>query len=431
MQTVDFPTMARLTANQATWLAILALALTVRLAAGAWWQARLPADQQFYFGDSLSYWLLGQAIERGEPYQYLSPDARVFRAPGYPLMLAALFRIAGDDAPVMAARALSAVLGTLAVAVIGWWTTQLFDPRAGRLAGWIAAFYPGGVSLSAFVLSEAPFCPFMLIELALWGLAWRATFARHALTLAACAGIAGAMATLIRPSWLLFTPLALVVGLAIDCQRGRQLLLGVAIAASFVACMLPWWIRNGNVTGHFVATTLQVGASLYDGLNPQADGGSNMAVVEPIAAAERAAVGVDDNFEYRLDRRLTRAALDWAADHPARVAQLALIKLVRLWNIWPNEPSLRSWPLRVVVLVSYTPLVCLGLAGAWRFTPRGWPYVLAWLPAIYFTLLHLVFVSSIRYREPAMLALIVLAAGVLAGAPRHAAPESKLPATAS
>ena len=54
----------------------------------------------------------------------------------------------------------------------------------------------------------------------------------------------------------------------------------------------------------------------------------------------------------------------------------------------------------------------------WRFTPRGWPYVLAWLPAVYFTLLHVVFIGSIRYREPAMLALAVLAAGVIAGAAR-------------
>jgi 4-amino-4-deoxy-L-arabinose transferase-like glycosyltransferase len=413
--------MARLSTNHATWLVILTFALAARLAAGAWWQSRIPPEQEFYFGDSLSYWVLGQTIERGEPYEYRTPDYRVFRAPGYPLLLAGLFRVFGDNGPVMAARALSAVLGTLAVAVIGWWATRLFDRRSGLWAGWIAALYPGGVSMGAFVLSEAPFCPFMLFELALWGLAWRAASNKHAAALAAGAGAAAAIATLIRPSWLLFTPLALAIGLAIDNRRRRQLLMGAVVCASFAACMLPWWIRNAHVTGHFVATTLQVGASLYDGLNPTADGGSNLAFVPEFVAAERAAGASGtqhDMFEYRLDRRMTAAAVAWAREHPGRAAQLALIKFVRFWNVWPNEPSLRDWPLRLVVFCTYAPLLCLGVAGAWRFTPRGWPYVLAWLPAIYFTLLHAVFVSSIRYREPAMLALGVLAAGVLAGAAR-------------
>ena len=38
------------------------------------------------------------------------------------------------------------------------------------------------------------------------------------------------------------------------------------------------------------------------------------------------------------------------------------------------------------------------------------PYVLCWLPAVYLTLLHDI-CCSIRYREPAMLALIVLLLG--------------------
>ncbi|MBI3838879.1 MAG: glycosyltransferase family 39 protein [Planctomycetia bacterium] len=408
--------MASSTGHRATWILIIAVAVALRLAAGVWWQSRLPAEQPFYFGDSASYWTLGKTIAHGEPYQYESPEARVFRTPGYPLLLAGLFSIFGDDAPVMMARALSAVLGGLAVAVVGWWTTRLFDHRTGRCAGWIAAFYPGAISMGAFVLSEAPFCPLMLLQLALWGLAWRAPSNERAIILALAGGVAGAFATLVRPSWLLFTPCALLVALAFDKYRLRQGLVGIAMCASFVLGMLPWWIRNLQVTGHFVVTTLQVGASLYDGLNPTADGGSNMNFVPRFAAQQHVfdAMGAEADFEYRLNRRLQRAAVDWAVANPARVAELAWIKFVRIWNVWPNEPSLRTWPMRLAVCATYAPLLCVGIFGAWRFTRRGWPYLLAWLPAVYFTLVHLVFVGSLRYREPAMLALAVLAAGALA-----------------
>ena len=93
------------------------------------------------------------------------------------------------------------------------------------------------------------------------------------------------------------------------------------------------------------------------------------------------------------------------------MAELAAIKLVRLWNLWPNERQFSTWPIRLAVALGYLPVLALGLAGAVGSFRRGWPYVLCWLPAAYFTLLHVVFVSSIRYREPAMLALMVLAAG--------------------
>ena len=413
--------MASLSGQRAAWILVIAVAVVVRLAAGAWWQSRLPAEQSFYFGDSMSYWALGKTIAQGEPYQYESSDARVFRTPGYPLLLAGLFRVFGDDAPVMAGRGLSAILGGLAVGIIGWWTSLLFDDRAARCAGWIAALYLGGVSMGAFVLSEAPFCPLMLLQLALWGLAWRAPSNERAIALALGGGVAGAAATLMRPSWLLFTPFALLVGLAFDKHRTRQCLVGISMGFSFALCMVPWWVRNLQVTGHFVATTLQVGASLYDGLNPAADGGSNMSFVPQFAAQQHVfdSMGADADFEYRLNRRLERAAIDWAVANPARVAELAWIKFVRIWNMWPNEPSLRNWPLRLTVFATYTPLLCLGLVGIWRFTRGGWPYILAWLPAVYFTLLHLVFVGSLRYREPAMLALTVLAAGALVSATAH------------
>jgi 4-amino-4-deoxy-L-arabinose transferase-like glycosyltransferase len=415
------------------WILVLVVAFATRLAFGFWWQSRLPAGQPFFFGDSDSYWQLGHEIAAGQPYEYRSPDAKILRTPGYPLLLAGPIWLFGEQTPVMLGRATSAVFGTLAVAVVGWWTTWLFDSRSGIIAAWLAALYPGAVSMGGFILSEAPFTPFMLLHLALWGLAWRSSRTSSALALALGGGVAGAVATLIRPSWLLFIPFALAIGVVFDRRRARQLVVGIAMSASFVACMLPWWIRNARVSGHFVATTLQFGASLYDGLRPTADGASDMSFVPAFVAeqraVDRAAPRPDgETFEYRLDQRMLQASLDWARANPQRVLQLAAIKFARVWNVWPNEPSMRRWPIRLAILATYVPLLVCSIAGAWKYSRRGWPYVLAWLPAVYLSLLHMVFVSSIRYREPAMLALIVLAAGFVAELARGRGASDPLPA---
>jgi 4-amino-4-deoxy-L-arabinose transferase-like glycosyltransferase len=419
------PTMPRLTSHRTAWIAILAVALCARLAAGVWWQSRL-GDRHFFFGDSVGYWELARTVAHGEPYQYLSPEARVFRTPGYPVVLASLFVVAGDDPPVLAARALSALFGTISVGIAGWWTTQLFDARAGLISGWLTALYPGSIALGVFVLSEAPFCPLMLAQLALWSAAWRATNKRHATWLAIAAGVTASCAVLMRPSWLLFTPFAIAVGLLFVCDRSRQLLIGGLMTAALVLCLVPWWIHNARVTGRFVPTTLQVGASLYDGLHDGATGASDMRFVPELTERERTDGDPNDPdvFEYRVDRRMERESLAWAAAHPGRVAELVGIKFMRMWNVWPNEPAFRSWPMRLAMLLTYGPLLVLSLIGIWRFTSWGWPYTLAWLPAVYLTLLHVIFVSSLRYREPAMLALAALAAGVLARATRKDAPAA-------
>ena len=73
----------------------------------------------------------------------------------------------------------------------------------------------------------------------------------------------------------------------------------------------------------------------------------------------------------------------------------------------PDEPFLT----RLSKILRYVPIMLLALVGVWRTRRLDWPYRLCWLPAVYFTLLHVVFVASMRYRDPAMLVMIVLAAG--------------------
>lgn len=396
----------------------MAVALVVRLSAVAWWQAR--HGEQFVFGDSYSYWALGQAIAAGEPYQYGTPDARVFRTPGYPLVLAAVFRIGGADVSAFWARAVGAVLGTAAVGLTYLLARRLFDPRVGIVAAALASVYPGAVAMSIFVLAEAAFCPLLIAQLIAWVASHQSTASGSRLGWSAVAGALAALATLVRPSWLLFTPLAIAVSWAIGPNRWQRAGQGAWMLAAMLVVMSPWWVRNWHVTGHFVPTTLQAGASLYDGLNPVADGSSDMAFVGRFIAEERREdAWATEPFEYRLDRRMRRAALDWAADHPAEVWRLAAVKFGRMWNLWPNDPEFRGAGLQTVVAISYVPIMLAGLYGVWRFALWRWPVALCWLPAAYLTLLHVIFVSSIRYREPAMFGMLVLAAAAITTAARH------------
>jgi 4-amino-4-deoxy-L-arabinose transferase-like glycosyltransferase len=393
--------------------AILAAALVLRVVAGIWWQERLPEGKKFGFGDSEGYWVLARTIAKGEPYAY--GGMKIFRTPGYPTLLAPLFLLR-DNPPVLWARLLGAAMSTAAVAGVAGLAWLLFDQKTALVAAAIAAVYPEAIALGAFVLSEAPFAPLMVLQLIFWTLAWRANNLERITGWSLAAGFAAGLATLMRPSWLLFVPFAAAIGFVAFRERRKQSLIGIVMLLGLCLTMSPWWVRNYLVAGRFVPTSLQVGASLYDGLSPSATGASDMRFVPQFIAEQRAAdakagAAKTGLFEDRLDRRMRDAALAWAKKNPGRVLQLAAIKFVRMWNLLPNASEFQSNTLRLILAASYAPVIGLALLGAWRFARRDWPCLLCLLPAIYLTCLHVVFVSSIRYREPAMLPLIVLAAG--------------------
>lgn len=180
--------------------------------------------------------------------------------------------------------------------------------------------------------------------------------------------------------------------------------------------MLPWWVRNYAVSGQFVPTSSEVGASLVDGLNPSATGASDMTFKDNLLWATRfdpERLQQPTQFELAIDRTYRDYALTFARREPRRVLELGVIKFSRMWNIWPNENEFRSWPMRLVVAATYLPLLVLIFLGLRRWG-RQWTCWLLFSPAIYFTLLHMIFVSSIRYRLPPLLPLMAIAAAVIA-----------------
>ncbi len=413
---------------------VLSLAMAVRVVAAVVWQAQIAENQRFVWGDSGTYWEIAENWMQEAQYPFGQPPQKVFRTPGYPALLTLGMQVGawtGYTFTPFHARLMGCFLGTLAVWLLIGWTVDLTgDQRVGLIAGALMAIEPGAISMSVFLLAEAAFIPLLVLSLWSWTVAWRQKNLISLVFIGLMTGVITGAAILVRPSWLLFAPL--VCGLAFLCynQRPKQIALGIAVALGISLSMMPWWYRNYQLTGRWVPTTLQVGASLYDGWNPQADGSSDMthgyAATRPLFLKYRQQVEGHiadrdyDGFqqaalelEIANNDYLQQAAIQWGRENPVQLSRLFFIKIWRTWRPWPEANEVNSWLLTTISVLSFVPLMLLAIVGAWRHACRDFAWGLCVWPAIYVTLLHGVFVGSLRYRQPAMIPLIVLSAVVI------------------
>jgi len=395
------------------WIALIGIALSVRLGAAAAWDWRFQG--RLVFGDSVSYWHLARAVGQGEPFQY-GEYGRVFRTPGYPLLLAPLFLVAGESPPFFLARAIGAILGTLGVIATGWLGKLLWDDRVGWCAAFLAAIHPECVLSSVPILSEAAFCPVWVLHLVCLAALMRFAKLRTAWAWAVGAGVTAGAAVLIRPSALLWLPFVFPFLLLVH-RKDLPLRLPAVMGGIAIVVLMPWWIRNYVVTGHWILTTTQVGPSLYDGCHPNADGGSNMDFMKAAVDETKESLGERGNdslaVELEIDRRLRRDALRWMGANPGQFLRLAAVKLRRFWSPIPNERAFNTFPINLVTAAGFWVVLLPAAAGLMPGKARRIAFVTCWLPAVYFTFLHVVFVSSVRYRQPVMFGLIAAAAPVL------------------
>ena len=390
-----------LTTQRWLWL-VCALGLGLRLSAVGAVQVGMLGHRagqgRFVFADSEAYWALGTRLASGESYQF--GHNWTFRTPGYPSFVALVVLVFGKS--VIMVRIAQAFAGALACVPAYYLGRRWFGPRAGLLGAVLTALDPYLLLSCGLVISETVFSLLLVLTLsALAALGQRIRWGRSAI-----AGVLAGLAVLVRPSFLFFVP---VGWLLCACRFRRQKVwlanLTIALVVSLLI-LVPWWIWACYRTGGVVLTTTMAGASLHDGLGPQATGTSDMRFMSQ---------GDPGWTERERDAYWRQQALQWAIGHPGDVLRLAGVKFLKFWSPWPNAPGLKTPLVQVASAVWVVPLYVLVGYGVWRFLRR--PVVVGLLagPATYFCALHMVFVSSIRYRIVALPGLLVLGAGVVAG----------------
>jgi len=454
-------------------LTILLVALGLRILAACGLQSLLDHRWHRDFliaGDAEGYWMLAQRISAGEDYSIYTPPRYALRMPGFPALLAIPVTFFGPK--LFAARLFLAFVGTLGCWLVFRLGRDLFNVRVGLMAAVLAAISPVLVVFSETILSETAFAVTMLWSLlaghhlycclnperlnltsetashpsdidsllsgsplsdssppanvathvsTTGGHDWRSRFhpGGRAGFQALHTGLAIAAGVMMRPSWILAAPIVAALLTLLSKPRPRAALAGGIVILAMVLALLPWGLRNQRVTGHFTFTTFWMGPSLYDGLNPVATGDSNMEFYD----RDRLMLTMD---EYEVDQHYRQAARQFVIDHPQRTAQLALTKAARYWSPWPNADQFSQWWAKLIVGLFFVPVLLLSVWGAICLFMRAqtqvgshrdesirranWSLAILAGPIFYFALIHMVFVSSLRYRLPAEYSLLVLAA---------------------
>ncbi len=232
-------------------LASIVLALALGAGLRLWFIRHIPQinGDGLIYGDIAKNWLLHGIYGRTDYGPGLpTVDPTLIRLPGYPLFLAACFRIFGVD-HYGAVLYLQLAIDLASALLVGWTAKTVAGPRAGMIALYLAALCPFTANYVAAPLSEtlSIFC----IALACAGMVWLQMRPgwRAALLLA----LTWSYATLLRPDGAL---LAVSCFLAIVLFAGRSFMglppLGrvrawrLALAASALS-MIPfvaWTARN-------------------------------------------------------------------------------------------------------------------------------------------------------------------------------------------
>ena len=181
----------------------------------------------------------------------------------------------------------------------------------------------------------------------------------------------------------------------------------------YLVLMSPWWIHNFTKYDTFVRLNLGDGITWYSGNNPLNMSGGGVVGSEK---GDDVDMSEFDKIKDPIEKNnaLKKAAFDYIRSNPGRFIELAGLKFVRFWRLWPYAPEYESIKYIVMSVFSFGIVLVLSIAFVLANLKK---YFIKLLPIygmiLYFTAVHMVLIASLRYRLPLEPFLIIFASYAL------------------
>lgn len=207
-------------------------------------------------------------IDNFSPPDFHDAGKLAFRPPGYPYLLAAIYKVFGQD--VKWGQAFNLVLSALLIYLTYLLAKLLRGEAVGRLAAVLVAFSPEMIAISAFLAIEVPTAIGLSLALIL---VIRAA-PNWTVKLMVLAGIALGIGA--EMNFVIFlVPFPLLIAMWYVGKHFWRALLGFGVMlVTTLLVMLPWAIRNTQVLGSFVLTSTNSGLVMYQGTITTGNGGT-------------------------------------------------------------------------------------------------------------------------------------------------------------
>jgi 4-amino-4-deoxy-L-arabinose transferase-like glycosyltransferase len=362
-------------------------------------------------GDGLEFHILANQLAGGDGYVQpliVSPGhvPTADKPPLYPLLLAVPSLLGWKT--LVAHRVVSCLMGFALVLGVGLLGRRVGGPRVGLVAAAVAAVYPLLVVLDGAVRSESLFAPLIAFTLlAAYRLIDRPGFGR-----AAVLGLLVGLAALTRSEALLLGGLLLVlVALRLPRPAGLKYTSTMSVVAILV--LTPWVVRNWVEFGHPVMSTNF--GSLEYGANCHAAYYSGLIGTWPCYPRLTVGPGRD---EADVSSALGDTGVRYARDHSGRLPAVAGVRVLRSFDLWSPADATRLEAgigdrdltlYRIGVAVYYL-LLPLAVAGAVVLRRRREPLGLLLAPVALVVAVSVLGYGTPRFRVPAEIPLVVLAA---------------------
>ena len=381
------------------------------------------------FGDL--YPDIAKNLDEGNGYRVeANMSETMLREPGYPLLLAAVFKVAGFG--LEQARITCVVLAFGAALLLMWLARKITgDAITALAAALLFLLYPGIIVAEARAGIELP-CIFTML---VFMLALHDAVEKNSRWRYGAAGLLLGVAVLVR-SEVLFFPALLLVYLLLAAKswaERRKIVQGIALlAAGTAVAMSPWVIRNYRLVHSFVPTTTVAGLATQAGLYSCENSlpGEPFYLADGEAGLRRKEIATQLGLQFagpyfqifytpqdelHFYRTLLSGVSAEYRSHPEVLASCAARNFV--FNFWFLGKTEKSVLLNVLV---QAPLLALAFAGVVVLWKRGSldKAGIILLYILYIPAIHAPTVAEARYSMFVVPFLIVFAAVFLSWARR-------------